>query len=373
MTSIDLPSEQELRGELNRFATPSTLVGGSLFAIEYGIYVAAISGVLILPALPLKLLAGVVAGFQLGKLSLFAHDAAHGATTKISRLNKIIALLVMLPILYNYQLWCWDHHTMHHRFPNGDHPDAFVPYSKPEFDALPVWRRVIERFCRAPFVLGFGVYFVCVRWWSTKFFPRADVPANLHKKAWHYFQGLMLYIVIWATFLAMAPLYSNTNSVTAVCLGFLLPVFIFNTVFGAVLFFQHNHPDVPWFKGSVNREILVRPELVTAHLLMPRWAAKFMHSVFDHPVHHIHERIPLYRAFEAQIYLNLRMKDAPLVIEQFSVANLLRTLRVCKLYDYEKHCWLDFRGSPTTGTAPLVAPLLLQSADDGTAGNVQLT
>ena len=137
--------------------------------------------------------------------------------------------------------------------------------------------------------------------------------------------------------------------------GFLLPVFTFNTVFGATLFFQHNHPMVPWFRGPIDRETFARPEYLTTHLTMPRWMSKFMHGIFDHAVHHVNPRIPLYRAFEAQVYLNHRLKGAPLVIEKFSLDHMLRTMRTCKLYDFERHCWTDFGGRPTTGTIPLVA------------------
>ncbi len=350
-----LPTEKELCRELARFAQPNTALGLSLFVAEYLLYGVAIAGVLWLPSLPWKILASLVAGFQLGKLSLFAHDAAHGATTGSRRLNRAIALAAMAPILYNYQLWSWDHHTRHHRHPNGDHPDAFVPLSKSEFDALPRWRRMVERIARAPCVVGFGVYFIIVRWWETKFFPRKHVPENLRPKAWEYFRGLVVYLVLWLALLAAAPSYSTTGSLTAIVLGFLVPLFVFNTLFGATLFFQHNHPRVPWFRGPVDRENFVRPEYVTTHLVMPRWMARTMHSMFDHAVHHVNPRIPLYRAFEAQQYLDQRLRGAPIVVEPFSLTNLLRTLRTCKLYDFERHRWTDFDGRPTSETVPLIA------------------
>jgi hypothetical protein len=38
--------------------------------------------------------------------------------------------------------------------------------------------------------------------------------------------------------------------------------------------------------------------------------------------------------------------------EPFTIAGYLRTLRTCRLFDYEQHRWLDWDGTPTTG--PLV-------------------
>ncbi len=349
------PTEQQLRRELARFATPDTVTGLTLVLAEVALYVAALACVLWMPSTPLKIVASVIAGFQLGKMSLFAHDAAHGATTRSRRLNRVIALTCMVPILYNYHLWAWDHHTMHHRYPNGQHPDAFMPYSKSEFDALPWWRQWLERVARAPCVFGFGLYFIVVRWYGTKFFPRDPVPAYVRPKAWMYFRGLVAYIVIWIALLAAAPMYSPTSSFTAILLGFVVPVFVFNVLFGATLYFQHNHPLVPWFKDDVERESFARPEYLTTHLAMPRWMSKCMHGIFDHAVHHVNPQVPLYRAFEAQEYLNHRLEGAPLVIEKFSIAHLVRTMRTCKLYDFERHCWTDFDGHPTTGTVPLMA------------------
>ena len=315
----------------------------------------ALGGVLWLPLISWKVVASIIAGFQLGKLSLFAHDAAHGATTRSRRLNRAIAVAAMTPILYNFHLWSWDHHTMHHRYPNGEHPDAFVPFSKAEYDALPAWRQLLERAARAPYVVGFGVYFIIVRWYATKFFPRDPLPAYVWPKARRYFRALVAYIVCWTCFLIAAPIYSPTDSLTAVALGFALPLFTFNTLFGATLFFQHNHPKIPWFRGIVDREKIARPEYVTAHLAMPRWMSKFMHGIFEHAVHHVNPRIPMYRAFEAQQYLNRRLEGAPLVIEKCSLGHMLHTMRMCKLYDFDRHCWTDFAGCPTTDTIPLIA------------------
>lgn len=349
------PTEEALRRELMAFATPSTALGTTLYVLEYALYAAAIACVLWAPGLAWKVLASIVAGFELGKLSLFAHDAAHGSTTRSRSLNRFMAVAAMTPILYNYPLWAWDHHTMHHRYPNGDHPDAFVPFGKADFDALPAWRRALERLARSPLFVGFGVYFLIVRWYSTKLFPRDPVPQYVRPRAWKFFFGLVAYAIAWTTLLALAPLYSSTDSITAVVLGFVVPVFMFNTLFGSTLFLQHNHPKVPWFRGTVDRETMVRPAFVTPHLRTPRWLSAAMHGIFDHPVHHVNPRVPLYRAFEAQAYLNRRLAGAPIVVEPLSLAGVLRTIRTCKLYDYEQHRWLDFDGRPTTGTVPLMA------------------
>ncbi len=34
-------------------------------------------------------------------------------------------------------------------------------------------------------------------------------------------------------------------------------------------------------------------------------------------------------------------------MHRFSIKAFLNTLRKCKLYDYEQHCWMDFEGNIT--------------------------
>ena len=72
-----------------------------------------------------------------------------------------------------------------------------------------------------------------------------------------------------------------------------------------------------------------------------------MHHVYDHAVHHVQPAIPCYRLHEAQLALNRLSPDAALS-RRFTFRLFWDTLRRCKLYDYERHRWLDFEGRPTS-------------------------
>ena len=90
------------------------------------------AGVLFLPALWAKIASSVFAGMVLGRMFSLAHNAAHENIVNGQRLNRFMAIVLFTPILYNYRLWVYEHHTLHHPFPNDTKSDAYTPYGKQE-------------------------------------------------------------------------------------------------------------------------------------------------------------------------------------------------------------------------------------------------
>ena len=342
-----LPTRRELIRELNVYATPQTARGLALFALDIALYATAIGGVLILVPLWAKIACGVFAGMALGRMFSLAHNAAHENIVANPYLNRVLAVVLFTPFFYNYVLWVYEHHALHHPYPNDAKPDAYKPYSKSEFDALPRWRQLLERFYRAPTILGWGVYYLVERHWSTKLVPPAYVPAALRRAAWWNAALLLAYGVALLFVLAAAPRYAvNLTSIEALLIGFVLPLFVFEIHDGFALYVQHTDPRIAWFGGDVDRNGEGRPELVSVHLRVPRLMGWFYHDTFAHPVHHLHPKIPCYRVFEAQMKLDERLGFAA-VVSPFNLRWLLDTTRRCKLYDWERRQWLDFSGRPT--------------------------
>ena len=61
------------------------------------------------------------------------------------------------------------HNTAHHGFNNLKGRDqVWAPYSKAEFDALPGYRRALERLYRSG--LGWGAYYLYEMWWKKLYF-----------------------------------------------------------------------------------------------------------------------------------------------------------------------------------------------------------
>lgn len=337
--------------EIAPHVAPSTAIGLAFFFYDFGLYWAGIAGVLFLPQWWMKLLAATVAGMKLSSLTTLGHDAAHGCLVRGKLLNRWLGVLVYMPALYNYRMWVYDHHIGHHPHTNGPLKDTYKPFSKAEFDALPRWRQWMERLYRSPSVVGGSLYYLIERWWDMKLFPREHMPEVHRKAAWPHFWFLMAYACVFVATLTAAPLYSNLGSVEAVLLGAVYPFLVFMALTGWALCLQHTHPDIAWLRGSdaQNKMFYDRGELLAVHWVMPRWFGRLSHDVMDHPVHHLHPRVPCYRLRQAQARLNALLGEHA-VVERFTVRSFLDALRRCKLYDFENNRWLDFDGTPTTGT-----------------------
>lgn len=330
---------------LGDFKHSNTLTGLTYVIMDILIYMAALAIVLFVDNIWIKLLASIIAGVKMAILGGVAHDAAHGNTTSSPALNKIIAIACFTPSLFNYILWLQDHHVMHHPHTNGDHPDTYRPFSKAEFDALPWWRRLLEKIFRTP--AGLGLYYLLIRWPFAKIVPHSFMPREIHAAAWQHFSWVMFYLLCFISFLAMAPLYSPTGSMTAILLGFALPLYVFHTMFSFTLYLQHTHPQIPWFKDNVGRISGVTQEDLTPHVIFPAWYRYMSHFSFEHMVHHVNPRIPFYRAWPAQLKLNEILGERA-VISKFSIPWFLKTMRTCRLYDFENHRWLNWDGTPLT-------------------------
>jgi len=335
----------DIQRALREFTQPSLFWGTALALADLGQYAAGIAGVLWLAPIWAKIACSIFAGLKIANLATLGHDAAHGSLTPSAPLNRILGIAVFMPGLTNWALWIYEHHRRHHPYTNGALVDTFTPLSKAEYDVLPRWHRALKRFHRNPLGLGFALYYIVERWWEVKLLPRAGVPRKFRASAWRHFALLMVYLGAFLALLAAAPLYSETGSVAAILLGFVVPFYVWMELMSGSLYFQHTDPGIPWFKSEPDRRRLA-VEVLTLHLAFPMWFSRYMHHVYDHPVHHVQPAIPCYRLHEAQLALN-RLSPDQVVSRRFSFRLFWDTLRCCKLYDYQRHRWLDFGGRPT--------------------------
>ena len=335
-----------VRRALAPFATVNTTRAVGDFLLDYALYFGALAGVLFLAPLWAKLLCGVFAGVKIANLATLGHDAAHGNLARSPRLNRLLGIFCFLPGLYSYQLWIYDHHHVHHPFTNGRHKDSWTPLSKQAFDRLPRHRQWLERFYRNEWGLGLAAYYIIERWWDVKFIPRAFLPRRFRAAAWRHFAYVMAWFTGLSALLAAAPAYSPTGPLVAILFGFVLPFFVWQTLFSFTVYVQHTHVNIAWFDGAIDRKEAIPIEQLSLHLAVPRWFGLIAHDVYDHAAHHVNPRIPYHRLRDAQARLNEISADHA-VRQGFSFRWLHDTLRRCKLYDYEHNLWLDFDGHPT--------------------------
>ncbi|SMP75010.1 fatty acid desaturase family protein [Noviherbaspirillum suwonense] len=339
-------SRKTILHELDRYARPSNLRGSLLAVREYLLYWGAISVILFAPWMSLKLAASLFAGFRLSSSYTIAHDAAHRALVKDRRLNWVIAMLLGVPSCQNYRMWVADHNGGHHPKTNGESVDFYRPLSKQEFDRLSLPAQYLERFIRAPNVFGFGFNFM-FRWLlPLRIHPTSATLDRNRAKGWTYFGLMMTYHAALVTFLVLIAPLTNLSTGGAVLLGWFLPLCVHCEMSGASLYLMHNNRRIPWFREGQDRTGFP-PERCSTHLVLPKLVSKLVNNVYSHAAHHAHPGIPCYHLYEAQLHLN-RLVGNRAVVEQMSLRNIIATMRACKLYDYERHQWLDFDGKPTT-------------------------
>ena len=336
-----------LKEKLQKFGRRSTLIALGLFLFDVFVYLSALSGVIFLESIYLKITCSVIAATMISALFVIGHDAAHGAFTDSKKLNDLIGRIVFLPSLHNYSMWQVVHNKLHHGNPNLKNLNSWSPMSFDEYRSSSKWKRFIERLYRTP--LGFGPYYLLERWWKFKFYPWDDTKRRkTYLKDFGLLIGFLALLVgstIAGTFLT-----GHSSLLINILLTTIVPFVIWNFSMGWTVYIQHTHQKIPWFK---NREQWDRGydygEFTPYTLIIkfPRWFGYLFHDINEHTAHHLAPKIPCYKLFAAQQLVEKEL-GAEMVAEKFSIRALLKRMKECKLYDFDKHRWTDFNGQPTT-------------------------
>jgi omega-6 fatty acid desaturase (delta-12 desaturase) len=136
-------------------------------------------------------------------------------------------------------------------------------------------------------------------------------------------------------------------SIALVMLGIILPFLGWNWLMGFVVFQHHTHPKVPWYGNEDDWTFYAGQVQSVVHVELPRPIELILHNIMEHTAHHVDPRIPLYNLEDAQKKLE-EAYEADLVVFPFTVGGYFKTLRACRLFDYENFRWLDWDGTPTT-------------------------
>lgn len=343
---MDKLNIKKLRAVIAGYTQPSTAVALLIFMTDILVYSAAITGVIFLENIWLRIMCSLLAGFLISLLFIVAHDAAHDSFTASTRLNRLIARMSFFPSLHNYSLWLIAHNRLHHQLTNLKGANSWSPLSREEYLAMPAWRQGIERFYRCPAGIGFN--YLIERWWKNKFFPYKRITGNRRTSAWTDFFLIIGWLVLFLAMLVYAGgVLKHTGPVELVILGFFIPLLYASYMIGISVYLQHTHETIPWFKTKEETREKGKYEEITMYVRFPAWYRLLTHNVMEHTAHHIDPRVPLYRLAKAQEAL-VGVIGEKTVTVPFSLKGLLRTMARCKLYDYKHHCWLDFTGHPTS-------------------------
>jgi omega-6 fatty acid desaturase (delta-12 desaturase) len=350
-----LPTVKEVRANfLEEDRQKSTFKGFTIFIVPAMLYVAAFIGLLRTSGWVPKLACAAVVAACIDMLFLIGHDACHQALTPNVRLNRIIGRLAFLPSLHPFSQWDHGHNSLHHGWTNvrGWDP-TFVPFSKEDYDRLSPARRWMERMYRSP--LGVGMYYLIENWGKYAVAPDIERLPKNHKRI-HTIDRMMVagYLVFQ---ISMMVLFGQANTLgihssvlanlALIGFGFVIPFLFWNWSMGFVVYQHHTHPDVPWFGDREDWTFFAGQVGCVVHVELPWPIELFLHNILDHTAHHVDPKIPLYNLPDAQKRLEAAYPEE-IKIVPWTFGGYFKTLRTCRLYDYQKHQWLDWDGTPTS-------------------------
>jgi omega-6 fatty acid desaturase (delta-12 desaturase) len=338
------------RASLPREWRRSSLTRGlTLALLTLAAYVSAFLGNFLLPWLWARVGCLFVVPMVIGGLFVIGHDAAHNSLTPVGWLNRLIGRIVFLPALHPFTSWTHAHNTNHHggTMLKGKHPD-FAPLTKAEYDALPFWRRWLERVYRSP--LGVGLAYTLDFWMGHILFPpaRNRSPFTL----WFHLDRLLVLLFFLGqcalAWLLSAQLHGEGwRAVWHAAAGVTIPFGLWIWFMGFVSFIQHTHPRCAWYADEREWSFYTVQLKSTTHVKFPWPIEPLLNNIMDHPAHHLDPTIPLYRLPQSQRLLEETAPEHSVVIH-WTPWEYLRTCAACKLYDFERHCWTDFDGNPTS-------------------------
>ena len=296
---------------------------------------------------PLALAAGVASGVMVSRLFILGHDACHGSLFGTRRLNEVIGRVVFLPAWTPYSLWEVGHNVAHHGFTNlkgRDH--VWTPMSKAEFDAASPFRRLLERIYRSG-LAGMGLYYGIELWWKRLYFPSRRHVGARRREHWLDSSLVTVFIVGHAAVVVSVAHACEVPAWQAVVAAVVVPQVVWNALMGFVIYVQHTHPDIAWFDNRREWEWFSAQLASTPHVEFPLPFSALLHNIMEHTVHHLDVHVPHHALPAAQAELEHALGHG-VRRHAWSWREFRRTVRTCRLYDYERHCWVDYDGTVTS-------------------------
>ena len=341
------PSEKKL------LTKKSDLKALTMFVFQLIIYFVVLIGAIGNYYLFVNILCSIYLGFVIAQLFIIGHDAGHQSFAATPIINKIIGRFLSLFILHSYSLPTNEHNINHHKYTNTKGKDyIWQPMTKKEFEQHNQFRRWLERLYRSP--IGAGIYYFIECWLFQSLIP---IKKSDRKKWKKYLFDSILMVLFIITQPILIVLFGQAISpektmIGILLLGWIIPFISFFYTVGIIVYIQHTHPKIAWFEEKDLIPFSQRTIYSTIRVIFPgKMNSLLFYNVMDHHAHHLIPSIPVYNLSKAQEILENSYVGIPLVYN-FSIREYLNIIKKCKLFDFEKNCWTDFHGIPTT--SPIV-------------------
>ena len=283
---------------------------------------------------------------MIGGIFVAGHDACHQALTPSRKLNDWIGRVAMGPSWTARSLWTHFHNRVHHVYTNVIGVDYSVsPLSLDMWQRAGRVRRAMYRLYRSP--VGFLPYYLIEMWWNNHLLPwdrrvRADWREHLPDALFALLWQVALIGLVLSVGGAINP---GASTLHLLVLGWLLPFLVWNNLMGIVIYAHHTHPDIAWYaeqKDAVAADVQITG---VVHAVLPQPLRMLSSNIMEHNAHHVLPTIPHYHLAEAQHEMELAF---PSILRLIVLSRqMLTVIRACKLYDTQRHCWVDFAGRQT--------------------------
>ena len=330
------------------FSQKHTALGVGLVALNFSALAVLMAGALAAPWLALQAVCAALAGVAIATLFVIGHDCGHNSLTPNGRLNSILGHLTLIPSFHAYSLWVLIHNQTHHRWANLSPKDyVWTPLSPQQYAALSPWHKAVYRLYRG--VPGQFVYYFCDFWLRRVIFPTRKELRGRYRLEFVLDWALVVAAMIgWVAFLvigAQSGWFGGTPRPVwnALLFGLVIPQFVWNTLMSTVIYLHHTHPELRWYNDEEYWTHQVAQADTAVHVIFPGPVNMIFHWIMEHNAHHARPGIPLYNLPAAQRFVERESNGKTIVFHWTPWAHL-EVIRRCKLYDYDRGCWLDFRG-----------------------------
>ena len=346
-TDATLPHRKILREGLRPFARRSTPRALWLLGLDLLLEAALVAGAALFDSLVLQTACGILAGLVIGRLFIIGHDACHQSLTPRRSLNRWLGRIAFLPSLTPYSLWDMGHNVVHHGFTNLKGVDfVWAPLTRAEYQALGPGRRWLQRLYRSGWAPG--LYYLLEIWWHRMM--ARDRTAQTERPVYARDCRLVTtFALLWLAGVVGAAVATGRapgHAAFTVFAAFVLPLLVWFTMIGFVVYVHHTHPRISWHDDRAAWQRAQPFVSTTVHLVFPWRIGALVHHIMEHTAHHVDMSIPLYRLRAAQARME-ELLPGRIVIQHFSWRWYFATARTCKLYDFERAAWTDFHHRPT--------------------------
>ena len=334
----------EARSQVTR---KSTAKAWAILSGHVAFYLLTVAGAIAPLPLAVNIVFAILNGFAIGLLFAIGHDCVHKAFAPDRLTNQIMARISFLPCAHSASQWEVVHNKNHHGNTNLKGVDyVWAPMSKAEFDAASPLRRRMERLYRN--IGGSGIYYL-IDFWLRRLI--APVTAEMRAQWRRHLPDSIFVITTLALTIVLIMMIGKAwnperSYLTIFLVGWAAPYLLWNYLVGISVYLQHTHPEIHWSDDPQEWTFYNGAIAGTTHVEIPfKWAWLFFDGM-AHTAHHALPSIPIYNIKSAQDVLMERYGDQ-VVRYKFTIENYRRTLAACKLYDFDRHCWTDFDGTPT--------------------------